>query len=119
MTHGASLVLQSHFDAAVAIRLINETGCTLFYGTPNMVTALIESEPYATLGFSENARWGNHRITRTNSTPRGRRPHRHMQYLRTDRNLRKLPRHRRWRNRLSSDLGALGQPLPRQSGADL
>ena len=53
MTHGASLVLQSHFDAAVAIRLINETGCTLFYGTPNMVTALIESEPYATLGFSE------------------------------------------------------------------
>ena len=53
MTHGASLVLQSHIDAAVAIRLINETGCTLFYGTPNMVTALIESEPYATFGFSE------------------------------------------------------------------
>ena len=42
MTHGASIVLQHHFDAAEALRLIEAERCTVFYGTPNMALALWE-----------------------------------------------------------------------------
>jgi fatty-acyl-CoA synthase len=40
MTHGASMVLQHHFDAAQALRLIEQERCTVIYGTPNMAEAL-------------------------------------------------------------------------------
>ena len=42
MTHGASIVLQHHFDAGVALRVIEAERCTVFYGTPNMALALWE-----------------------------------------------------------------------------
>ncbi len=42
MTHGASVVLQHHFDAGEALRLIEAERCTVFYGTPNMALALAE-----------------------------------------------------------------------------
>ncbi len=42
LTHGGSIVLQHHFDAAEAVRLMGEHRCTVFYGTPNMVQALGE-----------------------------------------------------------------------------
>lgn len=41
-THGASIVLQPHFDAGEALRLIETERCTVFYGTPNMALALWE-----------------------------------------------------------------------------
>lgn len=51
MTHGATLVLQEHFDAPEALALIHRTRCTLFYGTPNMVTALMAAPNFGALGF--------------------------------------------------------------------
>lgn len=42
MTHGGCIVLQEHFDAGEALRLIETERCTLFYGTPNMGQALWE-----------------------------------------------------------------------------
>ncbi len=42
LTHGGCVVLQHHFDAGEAIRLIEEEKCTLFYGTPNMAQAMSE-----------------------------------------------------------------------------
>jgi fatty-acyl-CoA synthase len=42
LTHGGSIILQSHFDAGEALRLIEAEACTVFYGTPNMVLALWE-----------------------------------------------------------------------------
>ncbi len=42
MTHGASLVLQHHFEPGEALRLIEAERCTVFYGTPNMALALSE-----------------------------------------------------------------------------
>ena len=39
-THAGCVVLQEHFDAAEALRLIEAERCTVFYGTPNMVHAL-------------------------------------------------------------------------------
>lgn len=42
LTHGASLVLQAHFEAGEALRLIEAERCTVFYGTPNMALALWE-----------------------------------------------------------------------------
>ena len=42
MTHGASVVLQHHFDAGEALRLIDAERCTVFYGTPNMALGLTE-----------------------------------------------------------------------------
>ena len=41
LTHRATIVLQHHFEAAEALSLINNERCTVFYGTPNMVQALI------------------------------------------------------------------------------
>ena len=40
MTHAGCVVLQEHFDAGAALRLIEAERCTVFYGTPNMVHAL-------------------------------------------------------------------------------
>ncbi|WP_180900576.1 class I adenylate-forming enzyme family protein [Martelella soudanensis] len=40
LTHGACLVLQSHFDPEQALSLIERERCTLFYGMGNMVQAL-------------------------------------------------------------------------------
>lgn len=42
LTHGGTLVLQHHFDAAEALRLIEAERCTVFYGTPNMALTLAE-----------------------------------------------------------------------------
>src|SRR5262249_35707387 len=42
LTHGGCVVLQEHFDAGEALRLIEGERCTLFYGTPNMAQALAE-----------------------------------------------------------------------------
>ena len=42
MTHGGCVVLQEHFDAAEALALIEHERCTIMYGTPNMVQALVE-----------------------------------------------------------------------------
>ncbi len=41
-SHGAAIVLQEHFDAGEALRLIEAERCTVFYGTPNMTLALTE-----------------------------------------------------------------------------
>ena len=42
LTHGGTLVLQHHFDAAIALDLIERERCSVFYGTPNMILALWE-----------------------------------------------------------------------------
>ncbi|HEX9127284.1 MAG TPA: AMP-binding protein [Methylomirabilota bacterium] len=42
MTHGGSIVLQEHFDAAGALALIERERCTVYYGTPNVALALWE-----------------------------------------------------------------------------
>ena len=39
-THGGCVVLQEHFDAGVALELIERERCTIFYGTPNMGQAM-------------------------------------------------------------------------------
>jgi fatty-acyl-CoA synthase len=42
LSHGGTLVLQHHFDAGEALRLIEGERCTVFYGTPNIALALAE-----------------------------------------------------------------------------
>jgi fatty-acyl-CoA synthase len=42
LTHGGTVVLQHHFDAGEALRVIETERCTVFYGTPNMALALAE-----------------------------------------------------------------------------
>lgn len=42
LTHGGCIVLQEHFDAAEALRLIEAERCTILYATPNIVQALCE-----------------------------------------------------------------------------
>lgn len=42
LTHRGTIVLQHHFDAGEALRLIEAERCTVFYGTPNMALALAE-----------------------------------------------------------------------------
>jgi fatty-acyl-CoA synthase len=44
LTHGACIVLQNHFEAGEALRIIDAERCTLYYGTPNMAHA-IEDHP--------------------------------------------------------------------------
>lgn len=41
-SHGACIVLQEHFHAGEALRLIEQERCTIYYGTPNMTLALQE-----------------------------------------------------------------------------
>lgn len=40
LTHGGCVVLQDHFDAKEALRLIETHRCTILYATPNIVQAL-------------------------------------------------------------------------------
>lgn len=40
LTHGACVVLQDHFDAQEALRLIEAERCSILYATPNIVQAL-------------------------------------------------------------------------------
>ncbi|MES2261774.1 MAG: AMP-binding protein [Pseudomonadota bacterium] len=42
IAHGACVVLQEHFDAGEALRLIEAERCSVFYGTPNMIQAMFE-----------------------------------------------------------------------------
>ena len=42
LTHGACIVLQEHFDAGEALRLIEEERCTVMYATANMSQALYD-----------------------------------------------------------------------------
>ena len=42
MSHGGSMVLQHHFEAAEALRLIEQERCSIIYGTPNIALALAE-----------------------------------------------------------------------------
>lgn len=42
LTHRGTIVLQHHFDAGEALRLIEAERCTVFYGTPNMALAMTE-----------------------------------------------------------------------------
>lgn len=42
MSHAGACVLQHHFDAGEALRLIEAERCSVIYGTPNMAAALIE-----------------------------------------------------------------------------
>lgn len=42
MTHGGTLVLQHHFDAAEGLRMIESERCSVIYGTPNIALALAE-----------------------------------------------------------------------------
>ncbi len=51
-SHGAAIVLQEHFDAGEALRLIEQERCTIFYGTPNMTLALEEHADCATRDIS-------------------------------------------------------------------
>lgn len=49
LTHGATLVLQSHFDAGTAIQLIRSTQATVYYGAGvgNMSQAILDHPTYA------------------------------------------------------------------------
>ncbi len=47
LTAGATLVLQGAFDAGEAIRVIEETGATVYYGTGNMSRAIIDHPDFA------------------------------------------------------------------------
>lgn len=40
--HGGCIVLQMYYDTGEALRLIEVERCTVFYGTPNIVQAMIE-----------------------------------------------------------------------------
>ncbi len=42
MTHGGCIVLQGHFDAGLALALIERERCSVYYGTPNITLALWE-----------------------------------------------------------------------------
>lgn len=42
LTHAGCVVLQEHFEAGEALRLIEEEKCTIFYGMSNMVQAMDE-----------------------------------------------------------------------------
>jgi fatty-acyl-CoA synthase len=42
LTHGGCVVLQEHFDPGEALRLIEGERCSVIYGTPNMIQALLE-----------------------------------------------------------------------------
>ena len=43
LTHGGCVVLQEHFEAGEALRIIEQERCTLFYGTPNMAQAMFRA----------------------------------------------------------------------------
>jgi fatty-acyl-CoA synthase len=41
-THGGCVVLQEHFDAGEALRLIEKERCTIYYGMPHMAQAMYD-----------------------------------------------------------------------------
>lgn len=47
MTHAGCLVLQHHFEPGEAMRLIEQERCTVYYGMPNMTTAILEHPDFA------------------------------------------------------------------------
>jgi fatty-acyl-CoA synthase len=47
LTHGASLVLQTHFDAGRAIDAIESARATVWYGTGNMARAILDHPSYS------------------------------------------------------------------------
>jgi fatty-acyl-CoA synthase len=46
ISHGASLILQGHFEAGAALDVIESSGATVFYGMSNMIRALYEHPAY-------------------------------------------------------------------------
>ena len=52
MSHGGTMVLQHHFDAGEALRLIEAERCSVFYGTPNIALALAEHPDRASRDLS-------------------------------------------------------------------
>ncbi|MEE8247361.1 MAG: AMP-binding protein [Alphaproteobacteria bacterium] len=52
LTHGGAIVLQPHFDAGRALRLIERERCSVFYGTPNMALAMHEHPERASRDLS-------------------------------------------------------------------
>jgi len=44
LTHGACVILQEHFDASPALRMIEAEHCSIIYATPNMTQALLEQQ---------------------------------------------------------------------------
>lgn len=46
-THGATLVLQGNFTAARAIETIHKERATIFYGTSNMIRAMVDDPTYS------------------------------------------------------------------------
>jgi fatty-acyl-CoA synthase len=46
LTHGATIVLQDHFEAGRAIDVIHRTGATVYYGTGNMTRAMLDHPDY-------------------------------------------------------------------------
>jgi fatty-acyl-CoA synthase len=47
ISHGATLILQGHFTAARAIEVIERERATIFYGTSNMIRAIVDDPAYA------------------------------------------------------------------------
>jgi fatty-acyl-CoA synthase len=46
LTHGATLVLQGHFEAGAAIEVIHRSAATVYYGTGNMTRAILDHPNY-------------------------------------------------------------------------
>ena len=51
-THGAAIVLQESFEPAEALRIMEAERCTVFYGTGNIVQALMEHPDFPTSDLS-------------------------------------------------------------------
>ena len=51
-THGACVVLQESFEPAAALRIMEAERCTVFYGTGNIVQALLEHPDFAARDLS-------------------------------------------------------------------
>ncbi|PSL86010.1 AMP-dependent synthetase [Variovorax sp. WS11] len=48
LSHGGCVVLQDSFDPGRALELMEAERCTVFYGTPNMVQAVVDHPEFAT-----------------------------------------------------------------------
>lgn len=44
LTHSMTIVLQEHFEAGMALDLIEEYGCSVYYGMPHMTRALLDEQ---------------------------------------------------------------------------
>lgn len=47
LTHGATMVLQDHYEAGAAIDVIHRTGATVYYGTGNMTRGMLDHPDYS------------------------------------------------------------------------